>query len=53
MLTSDRMAEELIKLVETGQLVSPKVTTYKLEDVVEAHKALESGKTVGKLVLIP
>lgn len=29
------------------------VTTYSLEDVARAHQALESGKTVGKLVLLP
>ncbi len=29
------------------------VTTYALEDVARAHQALESGKTVGKLVLLP
>ena len=47
-----RLATELIELVDQGKLVSPKVTPYKLEDVVEAQKALESGSTIGKLVLI-
>jgi D-arabinose 1-dehydrogenase-like Zn-dependent alcohol dehydrogenase len=46
------LTEELIELVEQGKLVAPKTTSYKLEDVVEAHKALESGKTIGKLVLL-
>jgi NADPH:quinone reductase-like Zn-dependent oxidoreductase len=29
------------------------VTTYPLADVARAHAAIESGKTVGKLVLVP
>lgn len=43
---------DLLKLVESGQIRSPKVTTYPLEQVVEAHKDIESGKTIGKLVLL-
>ena len=34
-----------------GEVVCPKVTTYALADVAEAHRALESAQTVGKLVL--
>ena len=44
---------ELLGWVHSGQLKMPKVTEYKLDDVRKAHAALESGKTVGKLVLIP
>jgi NADPH:quinone reductase-like Zn-dependent oxidoreductase len=29
------------------------VTTYSLQRVAEAHRDLESGRTVGKLVLVP
>lgn len=42
----------LLQWVEEG-LVLPAVKSYKLEQVAEAHKALESGTTVGKLVLVP
>jgi len=38
---------------EEGKLVAPPITTYSLKDVAKAHQDLESGKTVGKLVLIP
>lgn len=34
-------------------LRSPPVTEYPLDRVADAHRALESGQTVGKLVLIP
>ena len=30
----------------------PQVTTYPLADVRKAHAAIESGRTVGKLVLL-
>lgn len=36
-----------------GKLTPPPVTTYPLERVADAHRALESGETVGKLVLEP
>lgn len=36
-----------------GTLRPPPVTTYALARVAEAHRALESGQTVGKLVLLP
>ncbi|SES76310.1 NADPH:quinone reductase [Myxococcus fulvus] len=48
----DSMAR-LLAWVEEGKVVSPKVTTFKLDDVAQAHQALESGTTVGKLVLVP
>jgi NADPH:quinone reductase-like Zn-dependent oxidoreductase len=34
-----------------GRLVVPTVTAFPLESVAEAHRQLESGQTVGKLVL--
>jgi NADPH:quinone reductase-like Zn-dependent oxidoreductase len=43
--------ERLLKWFEEGKLKLPQITTYPLEKVADAHKALESGATVGKLVL--
>jgi NADPH:quinone reductase-like Zn-dependent oxidoreductase len=45
--------EKLLAWVDEGKIVSPRVTAFPLADVAEAHRALESGKTVGKLVLVP
>lgn len=39
--------------LRNGDLKPPPVTTYALSDVAQAHKGIESGTTVGKLVLIP
>jgi len=36
-----------------GRIEPPPVTTYPLERVADAHRDLESGRTVGKLVLVP
>ncbi len=35
-----------------GALKMPAVTTYRLEEVARAHAELESGRTIGKLVLL-
>jgi NADPH:quinone reductase-like Zn-dependent oxidoreductase len=43
--------ERLLGWVEEGKLVAPPVTAYPLAAVADAHRALESGQTVGKLVL--
>lgn len=51
-LLADAM-DELMGWLSSGQLKMPKVTEYKLDEVRKAHAALESGKTVGKLVLVP
>lgn len=42
---------KLVGWLEEGRIVAPPVTTFPLERVGEAHRALESGGTVGKLVL--
>lgn len=39
--------------LSAGVLVAPPVVTYPLAEVARAHADLESGKTVGKLVLVP
>jgi NADPH:quinone reductase-like Zn-dependent oxidoreductase len=36
-----------------GKISPPPITTYPLNDVARAHADIESGRTVGKLVLIP
>jgi NADPH:quinone reductase-like Zn-dependent oxidoreductase len=43
----------LFEGVACGQLKVPQVTQFPLEKAAEAHRALQSGQTVGKLVLIP
>ncbi|PNY79529.1 NADP-dependent oxidoreductase [Deinococcus koreensis] len=43
--------ELLGKLVEAGRLRPHVSQTYPLEEVAEAHRALETGRTVGKIVL--
>jgi NADPH:quinone reductase-like Zn-dependent oxidoreductase len=43
--------DELLKWYGEGLIRIPKIKTYPLEEVGLAHKELESGKTVGKLVL--
>jgi NADPH:quinone reductase-like Zn-dependent oxidoreductase len=53
---NDLLAEgfgQILRWLETGMLVAPPVVTYLLADVARAHADIESGKTVGKLVLIP
>lgn len=41
----------LIEAVEAGRLAAPAVTEYPFAEVADAHRALESGETTGKLVL--
>jgi NADPH:quinone reductase-like Zn-dependent oxidoreductase len=43
--------QQLLQWLQQGKLHPPAVTTYPFEAVAEAHRALESGQTVGKLVL--
>ncbi len=45
--------DELDGLLAAGRLSPPQVTSYPLDQVAEAHRALESGETVGKLTLVP
>jgi len=42
---------DLTAWVEAGSLRAPQVRSYALADVAQAHRALESGETTGKLVL--
>lgn len=53
---ADRLAQGMHWLLQRfadGQLRAPPVATYALERVADAHRDLESGRTVGKLVLLP
>ncbi len=43
--------KSLREWVEEGRIVAPPLQTYPFEQVTAAHRALESGQTVGKLVL--
>jgi NADPH:quinone reductase-like Zn-dependent oxidoreductase len=41
----------LLRWLEAGRIRPLPTTTYPIEAVAEAHRALETGTTVGKLVL--
>jgi NADPH:quinone reductase-like Zn-dependent oxidoreductase len=43
--------KSLCEWVEEGRIKAPPLQTYPFEKVAEAHRALESGSTVGKLIL--
>jgi synaptic vesicle membrane protein VAT-1 len=43
---------QLLTWVSEGRLRSPSVQTFPLDGVADAHRALESGTTTGKLVLV-
>jgi NADPH2:quinone reductase len=47
------MADELFGLVAAGKIVSEPKQTFALADAAEAHRALESRRTVGATVLVP
>ncbi|MBA3540605.1 MAG: zinc-binding dehydrogenase [Deltaproteobacteria bacterium] len=44
---------QIVGWLDTGALAPPPVVTYPLADVARAHADIESGRTVGKLVLLP
>lgn len=45
--------QELLAWVEAGKVRAPPVTIFPLDRAADAHRAIESGTTVGKLVLTP
>jgi NADPH2:quinone reductase len=47
------MADELFSLVLAGKIKSEPKQTFALADAADAHRALESRKTVGATVLVP
>ena len=48
-----RSMDRLFAHVDAGALRPPPLTTYPLSAVADAHRDLETGRTVGKLVLVP
>jgi NADPH:quinone reductase-like Zn-dependent oxidoreductase len=49
----ERAIEDVLAGFESGAFRPPEVRTFPLERVADAHGALESGETTGKLVLVP
>ena len=45
--------DDLLKWYREGKIKVSAVKAYPMDEVAQAHQDLESGKTVGKLVLIP
>jgi NADPH:quinone reductase-like Zn-dependent oxidoreductase len=45
--------DNLLKWYSEGKIKVSAVKSYPFEDVSSAHKELESGKSIGKLILIP
>lgn len=45
--------DELLSWVRSGALSPLSTVSYALSDVAQAHRALETGATTGKLVLVP
>ena len=43
--------QDLLRWVQEGKIKAPMVQSYPFEKVADAHRALESGTTVGKLIL--
>lgn len=43
---------QILSWVDSGAIKAPVITTYALDKVAAAHRDLESGSTVGKLVLL-
>jgi NADPH:quinone reductase-like Zn-dependent oxidoreductase len=44
--------EQLLGWLEEGRIRPPAIRSYAFEQVARAHRDLESGQTVGKLVLL-
>ncbi len=47
----DEAMHDLLKWVEEGKILAPPLQAFSFENVADAHRALESGQTVGKLIL--
>lgn len=42
----------LLDLLQARRIAAPRIETFAFNDVANAHRALESGRTIGKLVLV-
>ncbi|MEZ4440022.1 MAG: medium chain dehydrogenase/reductase family protein [Polyangiaceae bacterium] len=49
----DEAMRDLSAWLAEGVITPPTATTYRFEDVAKAHADIESGRTIGKLVLEP
>lgn len=49
----DKMARDLFRAVSSGAVKIPINQTFALEDVQDAHRALESRKTTGTTIILP
>jgi NADPH:quinone reductase len=47
----DAAARDIVRLLETGYLKHQVAARMTLDQIVEAHEAMESGRTVGKILL--
>ena len=52
-LDADGRLTALLGWLESGQIQSAPVTEYAFDRVADAHRAIESAQTTGKLVLVP
>lgn len=43
---------DIVTWIESGQLKAPKVTQYSFSNVADAHRDIESGQSVGKLIIL-
>jgi synaptic vesicle membrane protein VAT-1 len=43
----------LLGWIDDGKITAPPVQRFALDQVADAHRAIESGQTVGKLILVP
>jgi NADPH:quinone reductase len=49
----EKMADDLIEVITDGDVKIPVHATYRLDEVVAVHKALEARETTGATVLLP
>jgi len=49
----DKTMDDLYPWLKEGQIRMPKTTPYPFEEVAQAHRDIQSGQSVGKLVLVP
>jgi NADPH:quinone reductase-like Zn-dependent oxidoreductase len=46
-----RALDEILAWLQDGRIKAPPITEFPFERAADAHKALQSGATIGKLVL--